>query len=63
MIKIVDILNVKGSIYDSNITAIKKKIVDEHGGDVKFNFYCRVGLPDQIIVYKEGEGYDSKLDI
>lgn len=53
MIKIVNILNVKGSIYDSDITAIKKKMFDEYGGDVKFNFYCRVGLPDQIIVYRE----------
>lgn len=52
MIEIMEIMDVKGSVYDANMEAIKAQMIEKYGPDVRLGYSFRHNQPDQVTVYK-----------
>lgn len=51
MIEIKEILEVRGSVYDANMQAIKAQMIEKYGPDVRLGYSFRTDAPDQVTVY------------
>lgn len=52
MIKVLDVMDVRGSVYGTNMDAIKAQMIEKYGPDVRLGYSFRTNEPDQVTVYK-----------